>query len=257
MKKTVFIVFSLISTAFLFAREPKFDESFCNTCDHSNQPWRYYLTADEAPNSLVILPDTPVVGTARFAYDKEQYLWGKSLRATPRGAQAASDAEYSIKNMAKVYSEVLPFRISYEDTPHTYYLMYHIMQDAGQLSTRAAKSHYMRTRPFVFFGEHTCLEADEELLSKDGSYPSGHTTMGYALALVLCEIMPEYQNELLRRAYEYGQSRVICGYHFQSDVDAGRIVGAAAVARLHANKLFLSDLNKAKREIRRKIAKLK
>ena len=26
----------------------------------------------------------------------------------------------------------------------------------------------------------------------------------------------------MKHAYEYGQSRVICGYHYQSDVDAGR-----------------------------------
>ena len=45
-----------------------------------------------------------------------------------------------------------------------------------------------------------------------------------------------------------GQSRVICGYHFQSDVDAGRLVGSAVVARLHANNEFMAQLNKAKQE---------
>lgn len=45
-----------------------------------------------------------------------------------------------------------------------------------------------------------------------------------------------------------GQSRVICGYHFQSDVDAGRIVASAVVARLHANDDFNAQLAKAKVE---------
>mgnify|MGYP003064931414 CR=1 FL=1 len=45
-----------------------------------------------------------------------------------------------------------------------------------------------------------------------------------------------------------GQSRVICGYHFQSDVDAGRLVASAVVARLHANKEFMEQLTKAKVE---------
>lgn len=45
-----------------------------------------------------------------------------------------------------------------------------------------------------------------------------------------------------------GQSRVICGYHFQSDVDAARIVASAVVARLHANDAFVKQLNKAKDE---------
>ena len=45
-----------------------------------------------------------------------------------------------------------------------------------------------------------------------------------------------------------GQSRVICGYHFQSDVDAARIVASAVVARLHANENFIKQLGKAKQE---------
>ena len=48
-----------------------------------------------------------------------------------------------------------------------------------------------------------------------------------------------------------GESRVICGYHFQSDVDAARIVASAVVARLHANKAFMKQLNKAKAEFAR------
>jgi acid phosphatase (class A) len=45
-----------------------------------------------------------------------------------------------------------------------------------------------------------------------------------------------------------GQSRVICGYHFQSDVDAARLVAGAVVARLHANDAFTLQLKKAKEE---------
>ena len=41
---------------------------------------------------------------------------------------------------------------------------------------------------------------------------------------------------------------VICAYHFQSDVDAARIVASAVVARLHANDAFVKQLNKAKDE---------
>ena len=84
----------------------------------------------------------------------------------------------------------------------------------------------------------------QEELSTNGSYPSGHTAIGWATALVLAEINPDRQNEILKRGFEMGQSRVICGYHFQSDVDAARIV----VARLHANDAFVKQLNKAKDE---------
>lgn len=45
-----------------------------------------------------------------------------------------------------------------------------------------------------------------------------------------------------------GQSRVICGYHFQSDVDAARLVASAVVARLRANENFMTQFGKAKQE---------
>ncbi len=41
---------------------------------------------------------------------------------------------------------------------------------------------------------------------------------------------------------------MICGYHWQSDVDAARIVGSAVVATLHTNPAFQQQLQKAKDE---------
>ncbi|EGN0484120.1 phosphatase PAP2 family protein, partial [Escherichia coli] len=83
---------------------------------------------------------------------------------------------------------------------------------------------------------------------RNGSYPSGHTSIGWATALVLSEINPARQDTILKRGYELGDSRVICGYHWQSDVDAARIVGSAIVATLHSNPVFQAQLQKAKDE---------
>ena len=71
------------------------------------------------------------------------------------------------------------------------------MTDAG-LATYGAKNHYNRVRPFVHFNEGTCNPDDEALLRKDGSYPSGHTSIGWAWALVLTEIAPERRDALAR-----------------------------------------------------------
>ena len=48
-----------------------------------------------------------------------------------------------------------------------------------------------------------------------------------------------------------GQSRVICGYHWQSDVDAARVVASTVVATLHSNNEFNAQLAKAKAEFQR------
>lgn len=46
-------------------------------------------------------------------------------------------------------------------------------------------------------------------------------------------------------------SRVICGYHWQSDIDAARIIAAAVVARLHGKAVFTQQMEKAKAEFKR------
>jgi len=206
-----------------------------------------YLAADELPNSLELLPAPPADGSAAFARDKEISEQSVELRGTDRWDRAINDAELMFPAAADAFTEALGFEITEEDTPHLTILLRRTLTDAG-LSTYAAKNHYKRPRPFMMNGQPVCTPEEEEALRKDGSYPSGHTAIGWAWALILCEVVPEKTDAILDRGYEFGQSRVICNVHWQSDVDSGRIMGAATVARLHANKNFLSDLKRAKKE---------
>ena len=48
----------------------------------------------------------------------------------------------------------------------------------------------------------------------------------------------------------YGESRVIVGAHWQSDVDAGRLAAAAAYSRMHTNERFLEQMRLARLEFR-------
>jgi len=86
-------------------------------------------------------------------------------------------------------------------------------------------------------------------MALSGSYPSGHASFGWAAALVLAEINPARQTEILQRGYAFGKSRVICGAHWQSDVDNGQLMGAAVVAALHSNSQFAAALNAAKKRV--------
>jgi acid phosphatase (class A) len=54
-------------------------------------------------------------------------------------------------------------------------------------------------------------------------------------ALILVEVFPEQTDDILQRGKQLGISRNVCNVHWNSDVVAGRMMGAAAVARLHAN----------------------
>lgn len=216
--------------------------------DHSTNPEVYFLMEADRPNSLYILPTPPDGGSMQFLYDQARYNWGKGLRNTERGEQAFYDARVTGQDLPNAFAEVFGVAINENDTPEIYKLIVGMREDAGDLATRDAKNHYNRTRPYAYFHEDTCNPEQQAELSTNGSYPSGHTSIGWATALVLAEINPDRQNEILERGYQMGDSRVICGYHFQSDVDAGRITGAAAVARLHADEGFQKQLAKAKKE---------
>lgn len=223
---------------------------FCLTVTNSvaQKTKHNYLELSEIPNSLKLLPPPPAETDLLFLYDKARYDWGKMQRNTLRGEQAVTDAKVHGDGVPEAFSEAFGIKISKKTTPEIYKLITTMREDAGDLGTRHAKEYYKRVRPFSFFNEKTCVPKDQKELSANGSYPSGHTAIGWATALVLMEINPNRQDEILKRGYEMGQSRVICGYHFQSDVDAGRLTASATVARLHANDAFMEQLNKAKQE---------
>jgi acid phosphatase (class A) len=122
--------------------------------------------------------------------------------------------------------------------------------DAGQ-STARAKEKYNRDRPFEITGDPTCVPEDEQLLRGNASYPSGHASLGYVWGEVFAELLPERAVAARARAYQFGQSRVICRVHRQSDVDAGRIVGAAVFERLHQDPEFVDDMAAASIEVKK------
>jgi acid phosphatase (class A) len=82
------------------------------------------------------------------------------------------------------------------------------------------------------------------------SYPSGHATVGAMMAILLAQMVPEQRAALFSRGWDYGQSRVISGVHFPTDVEAGRVLGTLMVGLLQQDPHFRADLDAARRELR-------
>lgn len=115
----------------------------------------------------------------------------------------------------------------------------------------ATKREWQRRRPFLDMQNVTQCDAPSEALAASGSYPSGHAAGGWSWALVLAELVPSRGDALLQRGRDYGDSRVICGFHYPSDVAAGRTIASAAIARLHGDPAFRRDMEAARRELAR------
>lgn len=207
-----------------------------------------YLPRDQQPNSLALLPPPPAAGSEAAAADLARHRATRALRDSPRWQQARTDVNLKFPAAAGVFACSLGINITAERTPHLNMLLRRSLVDTGQ-ATYTAKDHYKRQRPFAALGESTCEPKEEAALAKDGSYPSGHAALGWGWALILAELAPERAQAIFERGHAFGDSRVVCGVHWQSDVDQGRTVGAAAVARLHGHATFLAQMAEARREI--------
>lgn len=208
-----------------------------------------YLQLSEAPNSYTLLPAPPAVDSAAFGADQEAFHTTRTLINTPRWQLAARDANLHFPEAPEAFSCALNAPITKEAMPNLYTLMHRTLTDAGY-ATYAAKNKYNRPRPFMVNKQTSCTPNEETKLAKDGSYPSGHTSIGWAWALILAEVAPDRADAILSRGYTFGQSRVICGVHWQSDVHAGRVIAAAVVAKLHADPVFRAQLEEAKKELK-------
>lgn len=211
-----------------------------------------YFTQAELPNMVNFLPPPPEFESARFAADETQYLWGiRQRQDEERAAMAIRDAVYGMQTIIQEFCPILGLEITKDDTPELYTLLQDVGATCDSISNRA-KEEYMRTRPFVYYNQQTLVPEQEESHINNGSYPSGHTVLGWTMALLLSDINPAVADQLLARGYEYGQSRVIAGYHWQSDVDAGRLGGSVLYAKLQGNERFRDQLAKAQQEFREK-----
>ncbi len=207
-----------------------------------------YLPTKALPNSLALLPPPPAGGSLAFALDEDGARRSFALRGTPCFTLALSDYDLRFPHAAGTFSCALNTPITEQDTPHLYVLLRRTLTDVA-LSTYAAKDHYNRKRPFVLNNEPICAPETKAMLEKDGSYPSGHTAVGWAWALILVEISPERTDAILARGRAFGENRNVCNHHWHSDVVWGGFMGAAIVARLHADATFRADLEAAKAEL--------
>ena len=213
-----------------------------------------YLSLDNMPNIINCLPAPPDTASEMFKHDINRFYWGKQQRLdSDRAAMARRDAVWGYNYVLDIFSEPFGMHISQEETPEIWELMLRGITTVTQIR-KAPKQHYMRQRPFMYFHEHLFTDGAEESdadLATDGSYPSGHTATAWATALILAELNPASADALFARAYKYSESRVIVGAHWQSDIEAGRLVAAIGYSQLHNSPEYCEQMARAKAEFNR------
>ncbi|MDP4006031.1 phosphatase PAP2 family protein [Methylobacterium sp. NEAU K] len=211
-----------------------------------------YLAETALPDAVQILPPPPAHNAPLEMADRAAFNGTRSLKGSARWDLAANDVSEGAAAVLDNFACVLGTRIDQARVPAVINLLERARLDLAR-ATRSPKIHYRRLRPFVGNEAPICVQRTQAL-ADSFSYPSGHATQGWAYALILASLVPEKATPILSRGRAYGESRVICGVHWLSDVAAGRLTGTSVFAALMGDPGFRGDLEKARTELRGALA---
>jgi acid phosphatase (class A) len=199
------------------------------------------LLAPAERDAPLLLPPPPAIDSA-IEKSEIAELHAIISAATPQElAVAAHDAE---DQKPDLFNAVLGFDVT--RYPATMKLL---SEAAAESNTGAAKSYFHRPRPWV---------ADPTIPScvshfgrpGDDSYPSGHSTYAFTLGVVLAALLPDKAGVILARSADFAHNRMVCGYHFHSDIVGGQTYGTLIAARLLDDPAFKADFAAASAELK-------
>ncbi|MBE7244816.1 acid phosphatase [Methylobacterium radiotolerans] len=211
-----------------------------------------YLAEGAVPDAVQFLPSPPAHDAPLDKADRAAFSSTRALKGTPRWELAANDVSEGAAAVLENFACVLGTRIDQARVPAVINLLERARLDLAR-ATRGPKVHYRRLRPFVGNEAPICVQRSQAL-ADSFSYPSGHATQGWAYALILASLVPEKATPILARGRAYGESRIVCGVHWLSDVAAGRLTGTAVFAALMGDATFRADLDRARAELRAALA---
>ena len=207
-------------------------------------PPRGYL-AEAPPDTYKILPPAPVPGSTRWEADRTVFLATRKLAGTPRWDLARGDDNSSA--ILKDLACAVGVELNAQNAPRLAAMIPRVGLDVGR-ATNLPKDIYKRPRPYLTDEGPICI-AKSDALAGSPDYPSGHVAWGWTVGLIVAELAPDRATEILSRARAFGESRLVCGVHTLSAVEAGRTNGAIVVAALHGQEAFRKDLQAARKEV--------
>jgi acid phosphatase (class A) len=120
----------------------------------------------------------------------------------------------------------------------------------GPTFTKDKFPRYKRMRPFQANKE---VQAPENIAraAQSPTYPSGHSTFGAEVALLLAMMVPEKTAELHARGWEYGEQRIASGVAYPTDWETAHIGATLMVALMMQKPEFRADFQAVKTEVRK------
>lgn len=197
-----------------------------------------------------VVPPPPKKGDPRYDADRRVFRVTRALLDTPRGQLAVNDIPTSVPDLMRDFSCACGTKLSPKTTPATYRLLVNADADT-QRANDAAKQQWKRLRPFLIDRGPDCQSKEE--LARSYDYPSGHTTHAWTISLILADLEPGRASQILARARAYGESRIVCGAHNMSAVEAGRLGATISLQQVRLDARYQADAASARAELQNRV----
>jgi acid phosphatase (class A) len=193
-------------------------------------------------NLLMLLPPPPANDSAQMKAELGEILTVQVTRTKAMEERAIADATENVWRFADVVDSP---KFNAASLPKFAAFFDRVVETEGAV-VDPAKDVWKRPRPHLY----SDLVKPVVPLSKSGSYPSGHATVGTLMGVELANMLPEKRAQILARAWEYGHNRVVGGIHYASDIEMGRISGVVIAQTISTHPDFKQEFEAAKAELR-------
>lgn len=198
-----------------------------------------------APGAIdltILLPPPPAPDSALTRAEIAELEALQTLVSEARKQQAIADQE---RNYQQFVATTSLAAIDPAQLPLTVALVQRVL-DTTEQAIQPTKKFFNRPRPPLEDAAFKPLVKAPET----EAYPSGHAAFATAAAIVLSGMAPEKRAELMARATDFAESRLILGVHHPSDIGSGYAAGALVAAQLAADPRFRTDAAAAQAELR-------
>lgn len=194
-----------------------------------------------------VIPPAPIAQEPRGIADRAVYKNTRALKGTARWQMAIDDVASDPASMMRGFACAARVNMTPANAPKTVALIERATRDTLR-RTSELQTYYKKRRPFLSDPGETC-EPQTDTLSISYEYPSGHATRGWTWALILSELLDDRAAAILARGRAYGDSRVVCGVHNMSAIEAGRMVASSTMAVVHTEPPYQDAVVAARREL--------
>jgi len=194
-----------------------------------------------------IVPPPPARGSQ---IEKDEIAEILKARATASPAALAQAKRDDGTEDASIFAGVLGPGWNLDKLPKTKFLIDRIM-DVDRADSSESKHYFHRARPWVVDPKvQTCAPYFGGGAAAGDSYPSGNAMLGYELGVVMASLMPNHAQAILARAVQYGENRIVCGFHFRSDVTAGEQFGTVLAVEMMKHPVFQGWFKQSQAELK-------